>query len=438
LSHHNDFVILGGGISGLTAARSLQERGRSYALLERSPTLGGLTRTIAAGDYCFDYTGHLLHLSHYPTPSDIPFATLDNREWGTISRNSKCLIGSCLITAPIQYNLHELPQHMFDQAVASYNARHTPSTTSSSATLRDYIVSGFGQYLADIFLIPQNEKTLAISLDELTGAAARRFFPHPIEQNVRAGMIAGGAKPDEYNSHFWYPKEGGIQRLVDGLQRGLHHVHLCQDVAAIDLNRRLVLTKDGTTFRWIKLLSSLPLCDFCRLTGDPELIAASRQQTHSSTISFNLGIRGSLPAQLRDIHWVYVPDAAIPFYRVGVYSNISSRLCSTGNYAMYVEVGVPAERVDQVDILDDLQPKVIDSLTRLGWVARRDVVTCVTHVLRCAYVHLTPAREAQMSGLQTRLNECGVQLIGRYGRWDYTSMEDSIRSAIAAVEILTA
>jgi protoporphyrinogen oxidase len=52
-------IVLGGGISGLTAARALQEEGRSFVLLERCPTLGGLTRTVEVGEFCVDYTGSL-------------------------------------------------------------------------------------------------------------------------------------------------------------------------------------------------------------------------------------------------------------------------------------------------------------------------------------------------------------------------------------------
>jgi protoporphyrinogen oxidase len=67
-------IIIRGGIAGLTAARTFHQQGRDFTLLERCPTLGGLTRTVAVGDFCFDYTGHFLHLGRFPTPADIPFA----------------------------------------------------------------------------------------------------------------------------------------------------------------------------------------------------------------------------------------------------------------------------------------------------------------------------------------------------------------------------
>ena len=59
----NKFVVLGAGISGLTAARVLKEAGQSGTVLEACPAAGGLSRTVKVNEFCFDYTGHFLHLA---------------------------------------------------------------------------------------------------------------------------------------------------------------------------------------------------------------------------------------------------------------------------------------------------------------------------------------------------------------------------------------
>ena len=186
-SNETQAIVVGGGIAGLTAARTLQHLGSDYILLERCPTLGGLTRTAEVGEFCFDYTGHFLHLSRYPTPADIPFAGLDNCDWVQVDRRSCCLVGEKLVSAPIQYNLGELPPSMLAECIESYD-RRPKILQQGRGSFRDYIISGFGERLADLFLIPQNEKTMAISLDRLSSGAVRRFFPAPDEVLVQAGM----------------------------------------------------------------------------------------------------------------------------------------------------------------------------------------------------------------------------------------------------------
>ena len=425
-------LVLGGGISGLTAASVLQEWQRDYILLERCPTVGGLTRTVEVGEFCFDYTGHFLHLCRHSSPEDIPHAGLHNQDWVQVTRRSCCFVGGKFITAPIQYNLWELPPGLFAACVDSYNSRPAPGGNEDSS-FRDYLVSGFGQALSDLFLIPQNEKTMAISLERLSDRAVRRFFPAPDETLVRKGMEAGASLAQSYNSSFWYPRVGGIGRLVDGLRSGLTCCGVNQDVVAVDLGSRTLRTATGETFRWTAMFSSIPLKTLCEISSDSELLSASAQLSHSSTISFNIGLRGPLQPRFDGIHWLYVPDRGIPFYRVGFYSNIGRGTTTPGHGALYVEVGMPPEQVDAAGLVGDLQPRVMNSLEQLGWVDSHDVVCIVMHVMRHAYIHHTPQRDAALDLIFARLRKACVFPIGRYGLWDYISMEDSIDSARNAV-----
>jgi protoporphyrinogen oxidase len=427
-------LVLGGGISGLAAARVLQDKGRDFLLLERCPTFGGLTRTVEVGEFCFDYTGHFLHLSRYATPADIPYANLKNAEWAQIDRRSCCAVGGKLVTAPIQYNLAELPPDLLESCVNSYNVRPNLAD-ADGATFHDYVVSGFGQALADLFLIPQNEKTMAISLDRLSKNAVRRFFPAPDDKLVRTGMAGTVASASKsYNSNFWYPKTGGIARLVEGLRSKLTQCAVNQDVDSVNLREKTIRTKTGETFAWNAILSSIPLKDLCAMTDDEELKGLAAELSHSSTISFNIGLRGPLRAEFREVHWLYVPDREIPFYRVGFYSNIGKGTCTPGHSALYVEVGLPSDELSQANLVHDLQPKVLKTLEELGWIDSRDVVCVVVHVMRHAYVHLTPQRDKAVGQILKRLRKFCVVPIGRYGLWDYTSMEDSMESAVASAK----
>lgn len=426
------WLVAGGGISGLAAAQCLQANDRNYVLLERCPAVGGLTRTTQVEDFCFDYTGHFLHLKRYPSPAEVPYAHLNNDDWETVERKSFFYAGGGLIEAPIQYHLGELPDALRAECEASYDER--PKAQGELTGFRDFIISGFGQVVADRFLIPQNEKTMATPLERLSIGAVKRFFPPPDEAKIRAGLASTGERYSEYNTTFWYPKHGGIDVLTRGLARSLKSVATNAEIASIDLDRRRVTTSTGMSVEWEKMFPSIPLKSLCNLTGDADLSKAAAKLSHSSTISFNFGVRGKLPSALKDAHWVYVPDRNIPFYRFGCYSNISAAMSSHGMSAVYVEVGVPAEQIDSVDIVGKTQRDVIAALEALGWVKSDDIICAVTHVIRCAYVHHTPDRDELVSQILAKLGGFGIHPIGRYGLWDYVGMEDSIASALSTVE----
>ena len=166
---------------------------------------------------------------------------------------------------------------MLAECIESYD-RRPKILQQGRGSFRDYIISGFGERLADLFLIPQNEKTMAISLDRLSSGAVRRFFPAPDEVLVQAGMRATRQNYTlGYNANFWYPKVGGIGRLVQGLRNGIQNCVVNENVAAVDLKDKTLTTTAGGTYRWNAIFSSMPLKELCRITGDEELVADARR-----------------------------------------------------------------------------------------------------------------------------------------------------------------
>jgi protoporphyrinogen oxidase len=81
----NDFltVIIGGGISGLTCAKFLNEKGYSFMLLEGSDALGGRIRTDKVDGFLLD-RGFQILLTNYPEAKKIlNYNTLDLKYFGS-------------------------------------------------------------------------------------------------------------------------------------------------------------------------------------------------------------------------------------------------------------------------------------------------------------------------------------------------------------------
>jgi protoporphyrinogen oxidase len=426
------WLILGGGVTGLASAGFLQESGAQWKLLERCPTVGGLTRTIEIDRFCFDYTGHFLHLNRYSKPSEIPYARQDDRDWKLVTRRANCWIDGQKIPAPMQYHLGQLPKHRLAPCLESYRNRPAPSCDGNT-TFSKSLVSGFGEYLSELFLIPQNEKTWMIPLDRLSPNAARRFFPEPDEARIEAGITGQALADSSYNSQFWYPLLGGINRLIDGQSSGLDpaRIKLNTDVAAVDLAQRRLRTGDGRSFEWNRMLSSIPLRSLCMKTGDSELMELAQALSFSSVVTYNFGIEGPVSSLLEDTHWIYVPDPKLPFYRVGIYSNVSLGTAAPGTHTIYVECGALPNEIPGLVYPGLLQTRVINSLQQLGWIDPASIACCSVHTIPCAYVHLTPQREAVMPEILERLMKFGIYPVGRYGLWDYMAIEDSIYSGIS-------
>ncbi|MBK7534518.1 MAG: hypothetical protein IPI49_03915 [Myxococcales bacterium] len=121
----------------------------------------------------------------------------------------------------------------------------------------------------------------------------------------------------------------------------------------------------------------------------------------------------------RDVHWMYFPDPARCFYRVGWYDN----LLGGDRQSLYVELGRPSgEHLD----VDQMLGRVLADLRAEGIVVDHQLVDWHHVTLDPAYVHLTRASIAEVAARRAELAGHGIHSVGRYGGWTYCSIEDNL------------
>jgi protoporphyrinogen oxidase len=419
-----DVVIIGAGISGCAAAQELQSRGVDYLLLERNPEPGGLTRSFSVGEGHFDYTGHFLHLSRCASPAELPYARQNNADWQLIEKRAVVHIKGHAVPAPLQYHLHALPEPWRRRCLEDYRSR---LPNQNPANFREYLLAGFGSQFCEIFFFPYNEKTMATHLEGISKDTANRFFPNPDEKKIEAGSRErrGPVSPD-YNSYFWYPKHRGIGLLSERLADGLDRLRTCCRVEKVDLVNKKLMTSQGP-IGYDRLLTSEPLKTFCGRTNNRILRTLARRLSHNKVLCFNLLLKEKVARTFRGCHWIYVPDRDIPFYRWGVYSHLPVDTEPPDASAIYVEVAFSHE---EQPVISKVLDQVLAAFERKKWFQRKDCVVIAANWIDCAYVHFRPDRDAVVGRMMALLQARGVYPIGRYGLWDYSSMEDSIYSGI--------
>jgi protoporphyrinogen oxidase len=341
------------------------------------------------------------------------------QEVRTIQKRSFISYGGRLIDFPFQKNIHQLPQEEFiDCLYDLYFARLPGTTPPASASFKEMLYARFGRSIAEKFLIPYNEKLYACDLGTLDEDAMGRFFPHADLTDIIRNMRT----PDNasYNATFSYP-EGGAIEYVKALASEVRPggIALEEPLVAIDLARRVA----RTTKREIKfehLVSSAPFPKLVKMAGLEHDAAAF---TWNKVLVFNLGFDKKGP---REPHWVYYPNPARSFYRVGFYDNIfdASRL------SVYVELGYARDAVVDVDAA---RTRVLADLRAEGVITDHRLVAEHSVVMDPAYVHITQASMAEHRRITAILNANGVHPAGRYGRWTYCSIEDNILEAQALV-----
>jgi UDP-galactopyranose mutase len=150
-------------------------------------------------------------------------------------------------------------------------------------------------------------------------------------------------------------------------------------------------------------------------------------------LNINLGIDRP---NVSDQHWIYYPENQFIFSRVGFPMNFSQAVAPEGTSSMYIEITHPPKQSINVE---ECVERSVQDLQKCGILRHGDRVL-TTHILdiKYAYVVFDENRHAYLPELIGYLESCDIYTAGRYGRWEYFSMEDSILSGKQAAEAVTA
>lgn len=418
--------IVGAGMAGLAASWI---SGRPA--FEACPQPGGLCRSYymrpgdsvacdqAEGAYRFERGG-----GHWVFGGDsmLNLGLAGFGSWRRYERRASVYFpeSRLFVPYPLQYNLHALDSTMAEWAYDEM--RRAPS--SHAATMAGSIEQSFGATLTDLFFGPFHELYTAGLWREI---APQDDYKSPVDlAQVEAGM-RGQAGSAGYNGTFLYP-EGGLSRFADALAaRG--DIRCSSAVAEVDVAARKLRLADGSSLDYTRLVSTLPLDLMLKLCG---LQVGAEADPSTAVLVLNAGgVRGSsCPGD----HWVYVPRSRAGFHRVGFYSNVDADFLPAGadnRVSIYVE---RAFRSPCGDVAGYTQA-VIDELREWGWLEEVEAVDASW--VEVAYTWRRPGSQWRAQALQA-LSEAGIEMTGRYGKWKFQGIADSLRDGILAGAALKA
>ncbi len=421
-------VILGAGLTGLSASYHLDPI--PSVVVERETEVGGLCRTHVEDGFTFDCTGHLLHLR------DQAIKDLVDRllPLGFARHERRALIFSKgVYTAyPFQANLHGLPLPVVTECVRGFveslvRREKDGEPDLTRLNFREWAGATFGSGIAEHFLLPYNRKLWRTDLDEIECGWVSWSIPRPSLDEILRGAFGTTVRGLGYNPTFLYPRHGGISVLPEALAARCPDVRTGETVVAVDARARTVRLHSGRVLGYESLVSTLPLDTLLALTtGLPDdLPPLGRRLRAVRVLNISLGIDRPSVSQA---HWVYFPEPEYSFYRVGFPGNLSHALAPRGCSALYVEKSLLR---DEPYDPEEVVATAVEDLRRAGILWKGDrVVYRRVGVLDPAYVIHDRFRAENLPRILAGLREAGIHSGGRFGSWEYSSMEGAIRTGM--------
>lgn len=398
-------AIIGGGVSGLSAANLLKDR-FVVSVFEKEPAVGGLIRCERiAGSLFHTCGGHVFNTKN-PIVSKWFWERFDpGRDFIKAKRRSAvCLDGGRFVDYPIEnhvYQLDEEVQQSFRRDLLDMMSR----PDEDYANFGEFLLKRFGKTLFDLYFRPYNAKIWRRKLTDVPLAWLDGKLPMPTPREM---LLANENHIEEnsfVHSEFFYPRYNGSQFIVDALSKGLN-------IRCNNPVERVAPGKvNGETFDAIVYcgnLKELPtILQGIDLGGLADEL--SKLEGHGTTAVF-------CEMDTAPYSWFYQPS---PMHD-------SHRCICTGNFSP--TNNAPGKMTGVFEFTDEIsKDEILRQLRLMPYHPQY-----LTHkYTRYSYPVQHSATRDVVSAVKNKLAECGIYLCGRFAEWEYYNMDAAIGSAMS-------
>jgi protoporphyrinogen oxidase len=426
-------AILGGGLSGLTLARLLKEKGRDVIVLEAEQEYGGLCRSKTEQGFTFDVGGSHIIFSRDTEVLDFMRRMIAGNEQRN-NRNTKIFYKQQFIKYPFENGLSDLPPedrffciNGFVKNLIAVEKGEVPAPKN----FREWIYFTFGEGIAECYMVPYNEKIWKFPTDRMSCHWVDGRIPRPPVEDIIRSAIGIETEGYTHQAVFSYPLDGGIEALVQAIARPIEQfirtgfrvtsLKKCGDQWEIS-NGKEVIHAD-------QCICTMPVQHLlvC-LEGVPtEVKNAVHELKYNSLVCVNIGIRGPVPP----ISWLYVPDPSLgKTNRISFPSGYSRHVAPDGCSAILAEITYQPH--DEVAGMNDaeLTGEVVEMLQEMHLVTKDQVVYSSVERQPFAYVVYDLEYLKNIALVKNYFNGFGIPLVGRFAQFDYLNMDGCIRSVM--------
>ncbi len=361
-ARETDLAVLGGGISGVSAAHVAADSGMSVLLLAKGEQVGGLWGSEYRDGFIFDHGVHGLYAAGPEMESIVAgMKRITGDLFVEADKKTEILFRGRLVRYPLQpgqfFTAYGVEGLLWALTLVMARLRVAVTGDGWMRNFRDYAVGNFGPLLYRIYFEPYLKKVWGIDPARLDlESVARRVKRIRIRTFLQQALLhALGMKGRQtYDGlqplRIVYPRHGA-QRVVDAIRARAEEKGtriLCgAEVTGLRFeNGRYAVTVSGkagaggVTARAV--VSTLPVPDLLRLLC-PRPDAAMEETIRSlryralRLLNIMLECERVFAAQ-----WTYFQGGEFSFSRINEYRNLSPDFCPPGKTGLSIEFNCSA------------------------------------------------------------------------------------------------
>ena len=410
-------IILGGGLSGLSAAYYL---GDQCMVLESEEIPGGLCRSFNQDGFIYDIGGHILFSKDKPLLGEITGWLGENVD--RKRRNNQIRYKDRFVKYPFENGLSSLDVQDVYECLISFLNR--PDLIPEN--LEEWCSARFGGGIAEKYLIPYNRKIWKRDLKELSLLWVDRI-PDPSREDIIKSALGIPTEGYTHQLNFCYPKHGGIEALINSLLDRLENVQTGFRVKKITRKTAEWEISDGKrSIAGKRIISTIPIFDLIdSLENVPgEVLAALRKLQYNSVIIVMIGVNHE---GLKGRTALYIPDPDILAHRVCYLKEFSSWNAPEGRSHLIAEITVPPgdPMLEWKD--SELVDRVVADLKEICGFSKDDIIVSEVKRMEYAYVVYDLEYEKNTKIIYDYLDNLGIHYAGRFGSFKYINMDACVK-----------
>lgn len=423
MNRNSNILILGAGISSLSAGYYLREKGCDSIILEKDDSYGGLCNNFEIDGFLFD---RFIHLS-FSNDDEVNRVFALSTGFITHIPNPYNIYKKRWIKHPAQNNLYPLDEE--EKAIIIEDFKKRPIVLMDNIdNYEEWLRVQYGDYFAEHFPMAYTRKYWMCEAVELeTKWVGNRLYQPSVEE-VEIGSKTSDTPVTYYAKEMRYPQKGGYKSFLSELAKELD-IRCNNEIISIDSKNRKVITSNGDRYHYNELISSLPLPEIVKMLDNvPEkvIIAANKLKCTSGYL-VSIGLRTkNIPPYL----WWYIYDEDILPARIYSPSlkspNNAPPECSSLQMEIYCKEGEYSK--------NELYDRSVKKLIVMGIIREEDII--FTDIRFEKYANIVFDHEIYKNRLVVRnyVESLGIKLIGRFGEWDYLWSDQSFLSGKRIVE----
>lgn len=355
-------AIIGGGLAGLTAARTLHDEGRNFILFEAADKLAGLAVSFKDDEgFSYDFGAHFI-TNRLANEVGIGNECLTVKSYG-----ERVWLGGKSYSYP--FGLIAVPRMALSGLRVKLGGSEGEDTNA-----KEWFTRRYGKALAEEIALPLIEawsgagsEELAPSVgDSLPGSILKTLYLKAAAKVTRRAVGCGYSRdlPENAGVYHVYPKNG-VSELCTKLANGLEdNIKLNTPVSEIRVeNGRAVAVRSGDTeFPVSAVISTAPANILAKLVTGTDALKEVANFRFRPMIFVNLKLngRGHLPDTV-----MWLPEKKFPFFRLTEATLSMPWLAPEGKTIITVDIG--AEKTDAAWSLsdDELVDMCLDGMAEL-------------------------------------------------------------------------